>query len=300
MKLCFVAKDKEEFVKYLRGLNSVGALGCLPRKIVPSILNDPLGRDSFDHKIYKTDESIGFEWASVLASGDMSRNLRTYVMMNARQGDKDNVRDNLGSSDRGAKTDQLNFLNDIEYCMREDGGDVLDDDAFLFIHWGDGDPSCYEEQFQPFCDKHFNGLRAFALSSRRPELFTVTAAEIIPPQTEEGALELIAKASFYRIEDLMVEYVMNFFSLAQEGDEEKIATYEIGDGRKISPLEFFLRFQAKRLKARSHLSDVEKRRFQTLNNLIDGVDWAAKAPQISYLEATAELFAALIKEDGHV
>ncbi len=64
--------------------------------------------------------------------------------------------------------------------------------AVLFIHWGGGTPLDYERYFRNACKTSQIAKRvtAFALSSRRAELFDVTGSKIGTPKTYDELIQL--------------------------------------------------------------------------------------------------------------
>lgn len=303
MKLCFVAKDVEEFSRYLKGVDEFAdGLKRLPRESVSQILMEPLGDEAKEREIYKADGG----WATLLATDRSLHDLRIYVMLNASNekdaSSKSIIRENLASHDNIILQRRKSFLKSIECYMYHDGYDKFDADTFVFIHWGGGDPTWYEEQFQSFCDVNpetSKGLRAFALSSRRRELFNVTAPKISLPKTKEDAQKLVDGFSFARVKDMMTEYVLHYFSIARK-DQSVVSPFETDDKRIPQPLQSFLNSQARRLESRGRFSDVEKCRLQAIKQVLETVKWNEEQLQIPYDEETVELFSALIRGGGHV
>lgn len=300
MKLCFVAKDEPEFVRYFNGLTPIGGIGLLDDNFST---NRETLRKLAGHGFYKDG------WVSRCAVDDRTQDLSVYVML-AKSGSKDTIRDRLTVLDDDEVSQQaIRFLGSVESCMRMRGNDdeetSFDENTFVFIHWGGGDPTSYEELFQPFCDEHpdnAKGLRAFALSSRRRELFDVTAAKIVLPQTEADALKLVDKFSFARVRNLMTEYVVNHYGGKLCGSTPP--PFEISDRRFHKPLQFFIESQVKRLEHRSRRSDAEQLRLDALKKVLeifDGYKNDDKTTlQLPYREDTVELFAALLKGGDHV
>lgn len=308
MKLCFVARDEEEFIRYLKQIEStLPGMGPLHS----DVLQDRNARKVLkERRIYKKQKGeSNFEWFSFCALNNLMRGLQVYVMLAKlnKEACKSFIRDNFSELETGPVCPQaLQFLESIERCMQQDSSDEnnsFDNGTCLFIHWGGGDPAWYEAKFQLFCDAHpetTKGLRAFALSSRRRELFNVTAAKISLPQTKAQAQELVDKFSFARLKDMMIEYLVNYFSDIPEGQTSMRSPFEIADKRIPGPFQFFLDSQAKRLETRCYFSDVEKRCLQALKNLLERVKRHEDPLQLPHDPEIAELFSSLIRGGGHV
>lgn len=74
---------------------------------------------------------------------------------------------------------------------------IKDEDLTLFVHWGEGAPLFYEDKFNAFLGAYVDNerarvskIRAYALSSRRAELFDVTGSKIETPKTYDELVEL--------------------------------------------------------------------------------------------------------------
>lgn len=304
MKLCFIAKDVGEFVRYLKWINQFAeGLKHLPRETVSRILLEPLGEKAQEQNIYNAE----LNWASLLATDVSIRELRVHVMLNACKDDEEYskklVCDHLTSRDKKMVDKRKVFLKNIERCMLKNGNDAFDADTFVFIHWGGGDPVWCEEQFQPFCDEHpeiTKGLRAFALSSRRRELFNVSAPQICLPKTKADAQLLIDRFSFARINDLMSEYVVHYFAIAKGEQSSSPVPFVTDDKRLSPPLHEFLVSLAQQLESHPRYSDIDKRRLQTVKKLLETVKWNEGQLQLPHDAEIAELFSSLIRGGGHV
>ena len=97
---------------------------------------------------------------------------------------------------------------------------LIREEAVIFIHWGGGAPRTYENNFSQLLETYLKSsdsqftetVRAYAISSRRAELFDVTKSTIEFPATieEVNALEAKFKGAKNAIDarKIMTEYVV--------------------------------------------------------------------------------------------
>ena len=84
-----------------------------------------------------------------------------------------------------------------ELVIKAEEKNEVSEETVVFIHWGGGAPTTYEDRFASSLDELlksknalFTNIRAYAFSSRRAEMFDVTAHKIVLPKTCEEIIAL--------------------------------------------------------------------------------------------------------------
>lgn len=86
---------------------------------------------------------------------------------------------------------------------------VFASDICILIHWGDGSPFEFEKQFRALIEKtEFQGLRSYAISTRRPECFDVRGTgEIVVPRDSVSLSDLICRFTYHTFKDALTQCI---------------------------------------------------------------------------------------------
>ena len=202
----FIAKDELEFRKYKRGADTFST--C-------SVIHISTGQEMDEDGAY-VEKGIPMLYGECLYNKDGSIivfHFKDAMLKNA-------ARDILKSSDENDKKKQLKeFFNALQYCLEviSEKNEPLSsslESGLIFIHWGDGEPLIFEQQFREFIEKHtdiytsfFKDVRAYAISSRRKEYFDITVPKIELPKNDVEIQRLEMRFSFDLFKEQISEYV---------------------------------------------------------------------------------------------
>ena len=214
----FIARDVDEFAKYLSGNRFDSIKGVAYRKVTKRTAQ---GKKTVKVRVGEFLILQRVKSLVLLINSDDDKIKRV----------KEDLRDNLGNEE--AVQYATTFFDVIKvFCDTLQHRNVMsfpsEKKVRFFIHWGEGDPYTYEKKFREFCvindalinkciGDFFVKISAYAISTRRPENFDVRGDRISIPSRIELLDELEKKFRFDSIKDCFREYVM----LYQQYDGKK-------------------------------------------------------------------------------
>ena len=202
MTTIFIAKGKEEFEKYRRGNRQIAIEG--------TAYYDQTKIENNRYVVKRT----------TLGEYLLIRELECLVFSFEDNEMKNVLRDCIGTTD--IYRHSMTFFETVSKCLlsiEENKGIVLGKNIRFFIHWGDGAPYTYENTFRDFyttgdgealVKKFFKEIRAYAISTRRPENFDVRGEIISIPKRVEYLDILESRFRLDSVKDVLYEYVIAF------------------------------------------------------------------------------------------
>ncbi len=203
----FVARDEAEFNKYKLGADTFTSCSVAREDSE----NEECGEITPDGEI-----SCPVEKELGECLYDRTKSVIVYQFKDVK--DKEAIRDEL-SRKNTSKVREL-FTN-LKYCLEvilNLKGDEKDKtfplkSGLIFIHWGDGDPLTFEQDFRKIIESDkdtysfvFEKVRAYAISTRRRE-FDVSGPQIKLPRDAKEIERLEMRFGFDLFKEQMSEYV---------------------------------------------------------------------------------------------